>query len=62
LGLATELGMRPRVAQRHLGLGKLYRRTGGQAKALEDLTTAAKMYREMSMTLLAEAEREERRV
>jgi hypothetical protein len=28
LALASELGMRPLVAHCHLGLGKLYRRTG----------------------------------
>ena len=33
LALATELGMRPLVAHCHLGLGKLYRRTGDGAKA-----------------------------
>jgi len=49
LALATELGMRPLVAHCHLGLGKLYRRTGDQAKAQEHLTTAATMYREMDM-------------
>jgi hypothetical protein len=31
--LATELGMRPLVAHCHLGLGKLYRRTGKQKQA-----------------------------
>jgi hypothetical protein len=47
--LATELGMRPLVAHCHLGLGKLYRRTGDRAKAEEHLTTATAMYREMDM-------------
>jgi lipopolysaccharide biosynthesis regulator YciM len=47
--LATELGMRPLVAHCHLGLGNLYRRTGDIAKAVEHLTTAATMYREMDM-------------
>ena len=50
---ASDLGMRPLVAHCHLGLGKLYRRTGDRAKAQEHLTTAATMYREMGMTLLA---------
>jgi tetratricopeptide (TPR) repeat protein len=50
LALATELGMRPLVAHCHLGLGKLYRRSGDEAKALEHLTTATTMYREMGMT------------
>ncbi len=47
--MATELGMRPLVAHCHLGLGKLYRRTGDRAKAMEHLTTARAMYREMDM-------------
>ena len=41
LALAEELGMRPLVAHCHLGLGKLYRRTGDGAKAQEHLTTAS---------------------
>jgi hypothetical protein len=49
LALATDLGMRPLVAHCHLGLGKLYRRTGDGAQAQEHLTTAATMYREMDM-------------
>ena len=47
--LASELGMRPLVAHCHLGLGKLYRRTGDDAKGQEHLTTAKGMYREMGM-------------
>ena len=49
LTLASDLGMRPLVAHCHLGLGKLYRRTGDRAKAQEHLTTATTMYREMGM-------------
>jgi len=49
LALADELGMRPIVAHCHLGLGKLYRRTGQQEQARERLTTATTMYREMDM-------------
>jgi tetratricopeptide (TPR) repeat protein len=49
LALATELGMRPLVAHCHLGLGKLYRRTGKRKQAQEHLTTATTMYREMDM-------------
>jgi tetratricopeptide (TPR) repeat protein len=49
--LATERGMRPLVAHCHLGLGKLYHRTGDRPKAQEYLATAATMYREMGMTL-----------
>ena len=50
LALAGELGMRPLVAHCHLGLGKLYRRTGKREQAREHLTTATTMYREMDMT------------
>jgi hypothetical protein len=49
MALAEELGMRPLVAHCHLGLGTLYRRTGGGAKVEEHLTTAMTMYREMDM-------------
>jgi hypothetical protein len=38
------------VAHCHLGLGKLYRRTGQREQAREHLTTATAMYREMGMT------------
>jgi tetratricopeptide (TPR) repeat protein len=44
-----ELGMRPLVAHCHLGLGKLYQRTGMREQALEYLTAATTMYREMDM-------------
>jgi class 3 adenylate cyclase/tetratricopeptide (TPR) repeat protein len=54
LAVAGELGMRPLVAHCHLGLGKLYRRTGDGAEAQEHLTTAATMYREMGMTFWLE--------
>jgi hypothetical protein len=40
----------PLVAHCHLGLGKLYRRTGKREQAQEHLTTATTMYREMGMT------------
>jgi class 3 adenylate cyclase/tetratricopeptide (TPR) repeat protein len=50
LALADELGMRPLIAHCHLGLGKLYRRTGQREQAREHLTTAMTMYREMGMT------------
>jgi len=42
--------MRPLVAHCHLGLGKLYRRTGKREQAQEHLTIATTMYREMGMT------------
>ena len=41
--------MRPLVAHCHLGLGKLYRRTGKREQAREHLDTATTMYREMDM-------------
>jgi hypothetical protein len=50
MALAEELGMRPLIAHCHLGLGKLYRRTGKRDQAQEHLTTATTMYREMGMT------------
>jgi class 3 adenylate cyclase/tetratricopeptide (TPR) repeat protein len=48
--LASELDMRPLVAHCHLGLGRLYRRTGKPEQAQEHLSTATAMYREMGMT------------
>jgi tetratricopeptide (TPR) repeat protein len=49
LALATDLGLRPLVAHCHLGLGKLYRRTGDDAKASEHLGAATTLYRELDM-------------
>jgi DNA-binding SARP family transcriptional activator len=49
LALAGPRGMRPLVAHCHLGLGKLYARTGKQPEAREHLTTATTMYREMDV-------------
>jgi tetratricopeptide (TPR) repeat protein len=49
LALAEELGMRPLMAHCHLGLGKLYRRTGKQQQAKEHLNTSTAMMREMEM-------------
>jgi len=54
LALAEELGMRPLVAHCHVGLGKLYRRTGKREQANEHLTTATTMMREMEMGLWLE--------
>ena len=42
-----ELGMRPVAAHCHLGLGKLYARSGKRAQAQEHLTTAATLDREI---------------
>ncbi len=55
LALAGELGMRPVIAHCHLGLGKLFRRTGKREQAGAHLTTATAMYRDMSMRCLAGA-------
>jgi len=49
LSLAEPRGMRPLVAHCHLGLGKLYARTGKRHEALEQLSTAVTMYRGMEM-------------
>jgi class 3 adenylate cyclase/tetratricopeptide (TPR) repeat protein len=50
LALAEPRGMRPLVAHCHLGLGKLYRRTGEREQTQEHLGIATTMYREMGMT------------
>jgi class 3 adenylate cyclase/tetratricopeptide (TPR) repeat protein len=50
LALAEERGMRPLVAHCHLGLGKVYTRTGKRDQANEHRTTATTMYRAMGMT------------
>jgi class 3 adenylate cyclase/tetratricopeptide (TPR) repeat protein len=49
LTLASELEMRPLVAHCHVGLGKLFQRTGKRQPAQEYLAAAASMYREMEM-------------
>jgi class 3 adenylate cyclase/tetratricopeptide (TPR) repeat protein len=49
LTLAEPLSMRPLVAHCHLGLGKLYQRTGKRKQACEHLTIAITLYREMDM-------------
>ncbi len=49
LTLAEELGMRPHIAQCHLGLGRLYGRTGNRAKAARHLNNALELFREMNM-------------
>ena len=59
LSLAQELEMRPLQAHCHLGLGKLYRRTGRPDEARAELAMAVAMLREMGMSFwLLEAERE----
>jgi len=52
--LAEPRGMGPLVAHCHLGLGKLYRRTGDRAKAEVHLARAKAMYREMAMSFWLE--------
>jgi class 3 adenylate cyclase/tetratricopeptide (TPR) repeat protein len=59
LALATARGMRPLVADCHLGLGKLYCRAGKREQAQQHLATATMMYREMDMPFwLEQGERE----
>jgi len=50
LALADELGMRPLQAHCHLGLGKLYAKSGRRAEARAALATAVELYRAMAMT------------
>jgi hypothetical protein len=45
---ALQVG-RPLLAHCHLGLGKLYAKTGRRDEAKEYLATATTMYREMDM-------------
>ncbi len=54
LELADELGMRPLAAHCHLGLGKLYRRTGSRSAANTHLTAATSLFREMDMRFWVE--------
>jgi class 3 adenylate cyclase/tetratricopeptide (TPR) repeat protein len=49
MALAELHKMRPLVAHCHLGLGKLYRRTGKLEHARENLANAATLYSEMDM-------------
>jgi len=49
LAIATDLRMRPLAAHCHLGLARLYRRTGSPERAQEHPATATRMYREMGM-------------
>jgi hypothetical protein len=53
--------VRPLVAHCHLGLGKLYRRTGDRQQAHEHLATATTMYREMDMRFWLEQAKTELR-
>jgi tetratricopeptide (TPR) repeat protein len=59
LMIATDRRMRPLVAHCHLGLGRLYLRTGKREEARQHLSEAMTMYREMGMTFwLKQAEQE----
>jgi tetratricopeptide (TPR) repeat protein len=49
LALAEELGMRPLMAHCHVGLGKLYWRSGNLLQAKEHLNKGVAMMREMEM-------------
>ena len=49
VALAAELGTRPLVAHCHLGLGKLYRRTGKREQAQQHLGAVTTMHRETDM-------------
>jgi tetratricopeptide (TPR) repeat protein len=51
LALAEELEMRPLTAHCHLGLGRLYGRTGRGAQARAARTTAIDLYRTLGMTV-----------
>ena len=52
--IANELKMRPLIAHCHVGLGKLYRRSGDLRLAIEHLTNGVSMMREMEMGLWLE--------
>jgi tetratricopeptide (TPR) repeat protein len=54
LVLAEELGMRPLIAHCHVGLGKLYRRSGDLEQAKTHLTNGVAMMREMGMGIWLE--------
>ena len=59
LALAQELNMRPLAAHCHLGMGRLYQRTGRDSDAKPELLRAVDMYRQMDMQFyLKQAETE----
>ncbi len=63
MALASEIGLRPLVAHSHLGLGKLYQRSGKREQTQAHLTTATTMYRKMDMRFwLEQAETELRKL
>ena len=48
------MGLHPLLANCHLSLGELHRRTGKREQSREHLTTATTMYCEMGMTFWLE--------
>jgi transcriptional regulator with AAA-type ATPase domain/tetratricopeptide (TPR) repeat protein len=61
LALADELGMRPLVAQCHLALGRLDRRTGERANGVRHLDLAVTLFHEMEMRFWLDEALKERR-
>ena len=59
LALAESRGMRPLIAHCHLGLGRLYARSGKREQAAEPLGVAEAMYRDMDMHFWLEQARAE---
>ena len=51
IALAGELGMRPLLARGHLGIGRLYVRTGDRDRAEDHLLTATRLFIAMDMPL-----------
>jgi len=63
LVLGEGLGLRPLVANCHLSIGTLYRRTGEREQARDHLDTATNMYHEMNLSFWsARAEAEVRQL
>jgi tetratricopeptide (TPR) repeat protein len=54
LALAEELEMRPLAARCHLGLGRLYRKTGEPQKAQSELAAAVEEFSSMEITFWGE--------
>jgi tetratricopeptide (TPR) repeat protein len=52
--IAEEFGMRPLMGHCHLGLGRLYRRTGHPSAGQEHIAAATTLFREMEMRFLPE--------
>ena len=54
LVLGEALGLRPLVANCHLSIGSLFRRTGERDQARDHLITATTMYHDMNMSFWSE--------